>query len=372
MSSKKNVEVLSNRDTTRCTVKQNDVALHYFVDDLPGAHIPASRLKNILENLQRGHSITSGALMYLQKQKLLALYHLVTGCSTFDEFNKTAQAEQIKRKQESEALKRKRETEQQAKEAARQAKIKLTQKKAHAARLALEQDPRYIAKIKNQNLRARFDLDQFIEKHCFTRLMDILRRLDAGKRLSEQDVLWLSTHGDDYYTEKVRSAFHYIEAEFFVAEFKKTQSLWMAVNASSHYRKCNKASLAETLLNTIDINTLKSLKLKSALYTTLGGVKRDLKQLKAALELGEKAHVLMNQDFRPCTLLGALHMELGHYIKGQEWYTKAIERGASERAIDGDLRSIFMRSDKKQQDEMRAYLINLDAERYRWARKRSI
>ena len=34
-------------------------------------------------------------------------------------------------------------------------------------------------------------------------------------------------------------------------------------------------------------------------------------------------------------------METDRYDLGQEWYAKAIERGASERSIDSDLRSIY-------------------------------
>lgn len=142
----------------------------------------------------------------------------------------------------------------------------------------------------------------------------------------------------------------------------------MAVNASSHYRKGDKSAVADKLLSAIDIEKKKSPKIKSAFFTTHGGVKRDLQQKDEALRLGEKAHLLMSKDFRPCTLLGAVYMETGRYDLGQEWYAKAVERGASEQAIDSDLRSIFMRADKASQDEMRTHLLGVDPERYRWVR----
>jgi Flp pilus assembly protein TadD len=346
-----------------------ELAIYYCVDDLPGAHIPATRIITILERFQQGRPLTSLALTYLESQGLLALHRHISDGSTVDEFRKAAKAEQVLRKQDAEAVRLAEIAERAEKEAARQAQIKLAQEKANAARQALERDPKYIAKIKNQKLRASYDLNFFIEQHLFATLMDILRRVDVGKRLAEKDLLWLSTDGDEYYSEKLKSTYHSNEAEFYASEFVKNQDPWMAINASSHYRKCNKAGIADKLLNTIDIEKKKSPKIKSAFFTTHGGVKRDLGQKDEALRLGEKAHHLMNKDFRPCTLLGAVYMETGQYDLGQEWYAKAVERGASERAVDSDLRSIFMRADKTTQVEMRAHLLKVDPERYRWVEK---
>ena len=347
----------------------NNLAVYYCVDDLRGAHIPATRLTTILERLQQDLPLGSLALTYLEKQGLLALHRHANGGSTVDKFREAAKAEQLQREIEAEVLKLKRETEQREREAARQSQMKLAQEKSKAARLALERDPKHIAKVRNQKLRASYDLDFFIEQDCFFTLMDILRRVDSGKRLSEKDILWLSTDGEDYYSDRLKSAYHCIEAEFFADQFKKSQDPWMAVNASSHYRKGDKPAVADKLLNAIDIEKKKSAKIKSAFFTTHGGVKRDLQQKDEALRFGEKAHLFMNKDFRPCTLIGAVYMETGRYVLGQEWYAKAVERGASEQAIDSDLRSIFMRADKIIQDEMRIHLLKVDPARYRWAKK---
>nr|WP_320136078.1 hypothetical protein [uncultured Amphritea sp.] len=346
--------------------KQSELAIYYCVDDLPGASVPASRLFTILERLQQGLPLSSFALTYLERQGLLALHKYASkGCAAED-FLPDAKSEQAQRKQKAEVLRLAKAEEQKKREEARQAEIKLAQQKATAARKALESDPKYIAKMKNIKLRARYDLDQFIEKHCFANLMDILRRIDAGKRLSESDVVWLSTDGGDYYSDRLRSAHHSLEAEFYASEFRKNQDPWMAVNASSHYRKASKADMADKLLSTINIEKKKSPKIKSALLTTLGGVKRDLGKKNEALAFGEQAHHLMSKDFRPCTLLGAVYMETGSYALGQEWYAKAVERGASERAIDSDLRSIFMRADKVSKEGIRAHLLRVDPIRYCW------
>ncbi|MCI5227017.1 MAG: hypothetical protein D3918_10270 [Candidatus Electrothrix sp. AX2] len=187
---------------------------------------------------------------------------------------------------------------------------------------------------------------------------------------SGDDIIWLSTKEDgEYYTVELKEGYHKNEAEFYVSEFKKRKNPWAAVNASSHYRKCNDVEAADLLLQTINIDKFKNAKLKSALCTTHGGAKRDLEQWKQALALGEQAHLLTPQDFRPCTLLGALNMEIGRYDLGQYWYKKAIARGYSERAMDDDLRSIFMRAEKKNKEKLKNYLLNIDSFRYRWVNK---
>ncbi|MCB1871752.1 MAG: hypothetical protein KDI49_07070, partial [Gammaproteobacteria bacterium] len=138
--------------------------------------------------------------------------------------------------------------------------------------------------------------------------------------------------------------------------------------ASSQFRKCDCALDADTLLGTINVSQQKSSKLKSAICTTHGGVMRDLRRWDEALHLGEKAHALKADDYRPCTLLGAIHMETGNYSLGQEWYAKAVERGATVDSVDQDLRNIFFRADKARQAEIREFLLSQDPVRYAWVK----
>jgi hypothetical protein len=179
--------------------------------------------------------------------------------------------------------------------------------------------------------------------------MEILKRVDAGQRLSTEDFVWLSTAGEDYFTEELRAAYHRLEADHYGGEFKRTHDPWDAVNASGHYRKCNRSSAADSLLGSIGIEQQESSKLKSALCTTRGGVMRDFGRWNEALRLGEQAHEFKPDDYRPCTLLGAVHMEMGDYGLGQAWYAKAVERGATADSVDQDLRNIFLRADQAKQ-----------------------
>jgi hypothetical protein len=188
--------------------------------------------------------------------------------------------------------------------------------------------------------------------------------------ISEDEVVWLTTEGNEYFTQELRKRFHKNEAEFHAGEFKKSKDSWSAVNASSHYRKCNESNTADSMLNKIDVSILKDRKLKSALCTTHAGVKRDLKKYDAALALGEQTHFLTPQDFRPCTLLGAVNMEIGQYDLGQYWYGKAVKRGYNEKSMDDELRSIFICAEKSKQEALRNHLLKMDPARYSWAKKK--
>jgi hypothetical protein len=192
--------------------------------------------------------------------------------------------------------------------------------------------------------------------------------IDKGTRLTEKEVVWLNVDGNEYFTKPLRITFHHIEAIFYTEEFKNKKDPWLVVNASSHYRKCGKSLVADQLLNTIKVKPLKNIKLKSAIYTTHGGVKRDLKDKNDALMLGDNAHKLTPKDFRPCTLLGAVNIEIGSYDLGQAWYAKAIENGFSEKAMDSELKSIYFRLSKSEKDALRSHLHSIDPQRYKWAK----
>lgn len=342
-----------------------ETALRYCVDDLPSANVAGTRLQNILDCIHLGKSLTQLSAKFLQHQGLEALHQHATGALPYARFLELAAVERSLRREVAVAAKLAREIEDRAHEVAMQARMALVYEQAEAARLARESDPKHIAKVKSQQLRSRYGVDIFVEQHCFGRLMNILKSADAGQRLSD-DYVWLSSVGKLYFSDQLRNAYHRLEAAFFVSEFKRTGDPWMAVNASSHFRKCNGASDALALLSGIDTEAQKSRKLKAALCTTHGGVMRDLQRWEEALRLGEKANALKANDYRPCTLLGAIHMETGNYSLGQEWYAKAVERGATVDSVDQDLRNIFHRADQARKAAMREFLLREDAVRYSW------
>ena len=348
------------------TRKLIDLAQRYLVNDLPGSTIPASRLSGILEKIQAGQPITTKGHSYLQQLGLTALGQFLRGEITFESFQDLAASEQVQREHLAEVERQAQHVAMLANEAEQKAREAEYWAQREAARRAQESDPKYIAKVKNQALRARFGVDLFIEQEHFSRLMNILHRLDDGNRLTDDDVLWLTTEGHIYFSESLRTAFHAREAAFFVDEYLRTSDPWNAVNASGHFRKCAEARKAHELLTSIPPDRQKVPKLRSAIATTHGGVMRDLNRLDEALKLGNQAHAFTPRDFRPCTLLGAVNFELGHFDTARDWYAKAIERGATKRSIDFDLRGIFLRADPVRREKIRAFLLLEDPDRYSW------
>lgn len=345
------------------------IAEKYLVDDIESASLPSTPLSNTLKTLEANDKAVSQMLLkFLMRKQLSALLAYSRKECSFNYYLKLAKQEQDTRRLT--AIKEaKQKAEQQA---IIQKKMRLAeevrQKEAEKRQRAYDRDPKNIARAKQQALRDKYDLSFFIERDCFPRLMQILRKIDKGTRLSENDVVWLNLDGQEYFSDELRRAFHCIEANFYAAEFKKKKDPWLVVNASSHFRKCKESHVADRLLNTLNVDSVKNIKLKSAIFTTHGGVKRDLKSSKEALTLGEMAHKLTKKDFRPCTLLGAVNMETGCYDLGQAWYAKAIERGFSEKAMDHELKTIYRRSTKSDKASLRKHLLDIDPHRYRWAK----
>jgi hypothetical protein len=357
--------------------KRLELARKYFVEDLPVATTPGTRFHSVLEDINQGKPLPEKALLFLQEKGIFALQQLAQNEISYEAFSKMAASEQHNRKRVADAEIQNAETEQlkkieqdKAREAVFKVRYEHERQRAEEARRQRESDPKYQAKIKNQKLRERYEIDSFIEKEHFSRLMNILHRLDEGNRLTVDDQLWLTRgDGQDYFSEKLKAAFHEREAEFFKSEFKRTNDPWNAVNASSHYRKCDQPKKAHELLLSISTEKVKLSKLKSAILTTHGGAMRDLKRFDEALKFGDHAHNLTPKDYRPCTLLGAVNIEIGNYQIGSEWYQKAEERGASVKSIDNDLRAILSRADKNKREEIKAFLLKDDPERYKWLLK---
>jgi len=238
-------------------------------------------------------------------------------------------------------------------------------------RLKRESDPRWVAKREAGDLRLKYAVAFVEEEDHFKRLMAILRKIDSGCRLPEEDVVWLSGEGRDYASNEILSVHNRLEADFCIAQYKRTGDVWQAVNASGHLRKCDASNEAHELLAAIEDSRIKQNKLRSAVLTTHGGVMRDLGRVSEALKFGEEAHLLLPGSFRPCTLLGALNIELGNVEAGHEWYRKAEERGAATDSIVSELRSVLARMSVDKREEVISELLGIDPDRYSAFRRKS-
>lgn len=243
--------------------------------------------------------------------------------------------------------------------------LKARNEAIEAARIAREKDPEYIAMMQTQALCKKYGIS-LTDESLRLRMTKLLQQIDAGNRLPNEELIWLNTAAKKHFTAELRNAYHRLEADFHADQYRRTQDPWSAINASGHYRKSDLPAVALELIDSVQLDRLKHPKVRSAMFTTRGGVMRDLERRSVAIEMGEKAHALMPKDYRPCTLLGAVHMELHHFEKGHEWYEKARERGAPAQGIDSELRSIFQQLDSGGREAMKTFLLSEDSIKYQW------
>lgn len=338
------------------------LASRYFVDDLPGASQSGARLNGILNKIDDGVPLSALSLGFLAKSKLDALCLLVAGEIGWETFQQKAKLERADRI----ALAEKRAAEK-AESLAAQAMQRAAELKEFFA--AQARDPKLKRQREAKELKQRFGIG-FVESDDYPRVMSLLRRVSSGDRLTADEVVWLQTEAEDCWTEELQRAWHTIEAEALTREWEKSRDLWNAINASSHWRKAAKPTSALGLTNEALTKAGTDAKARSALLTTRGGALRDLSSLDEAKAMGLAAHELTPKDFRPCTLLGAVHIELGDLIAGREWYVKAEKLGADRHSIDQDLRALLSRTSKPERHQIIEFLIAQDRERFGWLRRK--
>ena len=319
------------------------LAIRYMVDDLPGADVPGSRLQNILTACSATKPLSVFSEGFLRSVGLDALIALAKGEIDEGTFSCRALTEQQRRHVEADEKRLLQTKQAELKAAQREAARAAMWAEREAARLREERDPKNIARRRNRALREKFGVRVYVEESAYPQLMEILKCLEAGRRLPEASFVWLASAGSFYKTKEIMHAYHRLEADHFCQEFQSTGNVWSAVNASSNLRKCEASQEAHELLSGIPERRLKQAKLKSAVLTTHGGALRDLHRHEEARHLGEQAHALVQSNYMPCTLLGAIHIELGQIAEGHEWYAKAEARGAPRDVIDRDVRAILMR-----------------------------
>ncbi|OQW86846.1 MAG: hypothetical protein BWK78_09655 [Thiotrichaceae bacterium IS1] len=203
----------------------------------------------------------------------------------------------------------------------------------------------------------------FLEKKEILRYLISRKLLDDGKRLDAIEVAWLQ-HDEFKDKSLLLKRYHEIEALFYENEYNGTGNKWNLANASSHWRKAEKPKSALAVTDKLNFAKIKEDKLKSALLTTRGGAFRDLGDLDQAESCAMQAIQYYPQSHHPYTLMGAICFERGQY----GWFAEAIQRGASLRDQDAELKRIVKDTkDSKKLWELIKYLLDKDSERYSWA-----
>lgn len=335
-------------------LSKTDIAITFLLDDVAGVHIPASRLRGILENVHANRPVTPLQEAFLRQQGYNALAQLICGALDWATFVERSAKERQLRCDATASTKAR-----DAIECARQAEVTDRKNAILFAEQARKQDRRR----KMRELPDRFHLP-FVERDDRGRINHILRSVVAGRPIDKDDLVWLGGDGADYWTDKLRQAHHANMATILSAAWHQTGDLWKAVNACGHWRKGGLSQKGLTLVEAALKSKKASGKTRSALLTTAGGALRDVGRREDAVAFGTEAHALTETDFRPCTLLGAVHIEMGEYGEGAAWYEKAEARGASRNSIDRELQSILQAASHKERSKIRSTLRAYDIARY--------
>ena len=341
---------------------RNSLAERYILDDLPGASQIGARLNGILVKVDAGEPLSKLSQSFLAASKLEALQAMINGeidWATYQEKAKLERTERIERAEKQAAV--------DAAAHAAQAAQRATDLKDYFA--ARANDPKLRRQKEAKELRSRFGIG-YVDAEFYPRVMALLRRVSNGDRLNAGDVVWIQTEAEEYWTEELQRAWNAIEAEALTRAWNTSGDPWDAINASSHWRKAAKPNSALDLTEAALAKDRLASKEHSALLTTRGGALRDLRRLEEAKSVGLEAHRLMPDNFRPCTLLGAVHIELGDLVMGHSWYVKAEKLGAARREVDQELRSLLARASKSEQLRIREFLIAQDPERFGWLRRK--
>lgn len=356
-----NLSVEANQKLVEFEKQILQLTMQYFVEPLKSQDLPNNLLKLLVEKQENKTDVSAFEQAFLQEYSIRQLKDFILQLQP-------VLHKKIEKERKNEEVLSKEKLLQEAID-----RVKTIN--ANPAYIAWKKENAICEKYGFNKYQITFKVGEFDEikyRNLPTQIIQITEKLDLQIRVSEDDLIWLNTEGrEDFFTSEVKIAVHRLEADYYLQQYEKNKKdNWQAINASSHLRKCEDSLEAEIFLEKTGIKQSQNKKLCSAYFTTLGGVKRDLGKSNQAIQSGEQAHKLMPDDYRPCTLLGAVYIESRDFELGHEWYEKAKERGAPTKMIDSEIRSIIIKlKDPVKRTDMIERLIKLDAGQYQWLEK---
>lgn len=324
----------------------------YHLDDIASARQPGSRLHDILLRLEGGKTLSPLQEAHLTSHSLLALLDHAKGRTTAKDFALAARQEQAERRMA-----------QAGHDAERQS---VATQKAEWLTHSQQQNARIFAEIERKRARRRpFDALGlgYIDHEASPRVATIVHGVTAGRPISAADLLWLAHHGKDYASAELLKAHHRIMALDCARKWQEVGDPWAAVSACAHWRKAGVPDEGRKIAGQA-LGRTSERRSRSALCTTRGGALRDLGRPEEARIMGLEAHGLSKADYRPCTLLGACHIDLSDYAQANEWYAKAEARGANRKVIDAEIQAILAAASSDKRTEILNALRTLAPERF--------
>ena len=329
-----------------------NLAAKYFLDDIESMARSATLLHKTIEAIEARHPVNNLKRGYLLENGFEAHEGLHSGRLNWEDFTAQAKVAQSHRIAERQRLAQEHAVRTKKAEALKATRLPIHEKRVQEYR-------------KERELAERFGCG-LIPPEDKSQAMRIWESINAGSPIKDLDLAWLETAGQTYWTPQLRQAHHRNIAQKLTQEWEKSGDPWKAVNACAQWRKARSPSEALNITETALKKDSLPKNTRSALCTTRGGALRDLHRFDEALKLGHEANQLTPKDFRPCTLLGALYIQMRQYQEGADWYRKAELFGAKPDIIDSELRSILNRAKPEDRKKLAAFLKEQDPTRYNW------
>jgi len=197
----------------------------------------------------------------------------------------------------------------------------------------------------------------------------ILKKLQSGYRLIDDDVVWLEGENLLNPTTKIFIAYHTLDAQFNESKFQRTKDYWKLANASAHWRKAEKPKWALKQTDNLDFKKIKPAKLRAALLTTRGGAFRDINEFNNAEHCALDAIKHFPDSHNPYTLMGALCYDTGRYEEGDRWFAEAVKRGAKPQDQDAEIKRILRKKKGDELEKLIEHLLKKDPIRFAWVKK---
>ncbi|WP_436660318.1 tetratricopeptide repeat protein [Acinetobacter sp. P1(2025)] len=223
----------------------------------------------------------------------------------------------------------------------------------------------------HQDLLSKYEI-QGRSKHIVSkspRILNILKKLDADQTIREADYIWLCKQNSDIFTQKVKIKYHQIEAAYYKKKYQEKKNEWKAIVTATHLLKCNDFKTAKTFLTDTNIHLSSNKKLLCNYFLLLGQIVFNLNQIKQAIEYTTKAFEQQPTNEQVLTALGTMYIYDGQYRIGHAWYQKAIDRGASPKTIETEIRTIILKTKPSERKNVANTLLEFNVGHCFWLRE---
>jgi len=349
-------------DERKAIVEFSELKAKYRIDSFPDASI-SSPLYAILKKIKEKQDLENSECKWLEQQKLTQLMAIDRTRKDVKIFKKLKAKYQATRYKNSSPF----------------SKLFLILKNIEIESVVTEDDIQWlineelletaeIAKAIHLNiLKAKY---QILGELAVDPFYEIMLKLEREERLDPKQVIQLIEEGSLSRHGKIATAYYRLEAIFYQKEYQRTGNRWNLPSASSNWRKADEPENALKVTDNVNWNKVQEPDLKATLLVTRGAAFRDLDRLDEAESCAVQAMECQPESYQPYTLMGAIYYNRGEYSEGQKWFEMAVERGATVKDIDDEIKRIVrMTKDKDKRREVAEYLLQKDPNRYSWARQ---